>query len=61
MKSLESYYYITGQKISKKQWNEFADRWGIQGDVIKDGNTTVAYRRVRYMTDAEKVYAEGRY
>jgi hypothetical protein len=61
MKSRESYYYVTGQKISKRQWNEFAARWGIQGDVIKDGKTTVAYRLVREMTEAERVINEGRY
>lgn len=61
MKSRETYFYITGKKISKKQWLEFAKRWGIQGDVIKDGGTTIAYRRIRPVTEAERVVLEGRY
>lgn len=57
----ETYYYITGQRISKKVWNSFIKRFGMSGDKIVDGQTTIAYRRVREETDAERVYREGRY
>jgi hypothetical protein len=61
IKKREKYFYITGRPITKKQWKEFADRWGIQGDVIKEGKTTIAYRRVRELTEQEQVYLSGKY
>lgn len=55
-----TYWYITGQRISKKQFNELVKRWGLQGDDVKDGSVTVAYRRVRPDTEEEAVFNEGR-
>jgi len=56
----EKYYYITGKRISKKQWDDFVKRYDLIGDNIIQGRTTIAYRRIPVMTECELVKLEGR-
>ena len=57
----ETYYYITGQRINKRQWNDLVKRYGLAGDNVMEGRTTIAYRRVRVNTEAENVVLNGNY
>lgn len=56
----ETYHHATCARISKKGWNDLVRRYGLQGDEVRDGKVLVAYRRVREMTEQEKVFSEGR-
>ena len=57
----ETYYYITGARLNRRGWLDLMKRHKLVGDKIMDGNITIAYRLVRPMTEAEQVYASGRY
>ena len=49
----ESYFYVTCQRMTKKVWDDLVKRYGLIGDNIIEGRTTIAYRRVRPMTEHE--------
>lgn len=55
------YFYIYGQRISKKQFNDLEKRYGMHGDYIKEGKTTIAYRREVPQTERDIVYCTGKY
>jgi hypothetical protein len=57
----ETYHYMTGQRINKRQWNDLVKRYGLTGDSVIQGRTTIAYKRIRPMTEAETVKMEGRF
>jgi hypothetical protein len=60
-KPLETYFYITGKRLNKRQWDDLVKRYGpLVGDKLIEGRTTVAYRKVREQTEAERVASEGR-
>jgi hypothetical protein len=55
------YRHITGKPITRRQFEDLVKRYRLDGNNVKHGSTTIAYRVEKMMTEAEIVKMEGRF